>query len=448
VPERSFLVYGLGITGRALASALIGHGATVRCGDDAPSAETLAWAQELSVDVVTNPDVPTLKEILSEVDAVVPTPGLPERHRLWAAARDSGAAILSEFDLAQAWDGRPLVSITGTNGKTTVTMLVTEMLNESGLRAAAVGNTDTPLVAALEDEDTQVFVVESSSFRLGATRTFRPRVATWLNFAEDHLDVHRSLAVYEAAKARSWSDLGPESAAIGNLDDSVVAAHLGEGNGRAVGFTATPQPTSAYRCADGVLLCPDGTELVRVDELPRALPHDISNSLAAAATALEAGASLDAVRRVLRRFTGLAHRVEFVAEIDGVAFYDDSKATAPHAVRAAVNGFESVVLIAGGKNKGLDLSVLGSLAPPVRAVVAIGDSAPEVVAAFPDLAVTVGESMMAAVALAKEAARSGDAVVLSPGCASFDWYRNYGERGEDFARCVRAIAGADGGVCG
>ena len=181
-----------------------------------------------------------------------------------------------------------------------------------------------------------------------------------------------------------------------------------------------------------------GEALVAVDELWRALPHDLANALAASATALEGGGHADGVRTALRAFRGLPHRVEPVGTWDGVAWYDDSKATAPHATLAAVRGFASVVLIAGGRNKGLDLRVLAAAAPHLRSVVAIGEAADEVAAAFFGLRpVTVATSMEEAVTLAAGQAQAGDAVVLSPGCASFDWYAGYAERGDAFAALVR-----------
>ena len=187
---------------------------------------------------------------------------------------------------------------------------------------------------------------------------------------------------------------------------------------------------------------PDGTTLVAVDELARALPHDISNALAAAVAALAAGAELEAVRTVLRRFGGLPHRVEFVAELEGVRWYDDSKATTPHAVTAAIRGFDSVVLIAEGRNKGLDLSELARSTPPVRAVVAIGEAAAEVAEVFAGRCdtVVIDTNMHDAVAAAEAFARPGDSVLLSPGCASFDWFGSYGERGDAFAAEVRALS--------
>ncbi len=238
-----------------------------------------------------------------------------------------------------------------------------------------------PLVAAIDRPDLDVFVVEASSFRLGHTRRFEPAVATWLNFADDHLDVHDTLEAYEDAKARIWSDLGPDrGVAVANADDPVVMARR---NPRLSHRHLRRRPPGRLpprrRRAGGAVAA---TTIVERGELWRDLPHDVTNALAASATALEGGATLDGVRQVLRTFAGLPHRVELVAEADGVSWYDDSKATAPHATLAAVRGFASVVLIAGGRNKGLDLSVLAAAADHLRAVVAIGEAADEVVAAF------------------------------------------------------------------
>jgi UDP-N-acetylmuramoylalanine--D-glutamate ligase len=189
---------------------------------------------------------------------------------------------------------------------------------------------------------------------------------------------------------------------------------------------------------------PGDIEVLAVADLPRALPHDIANGLAATATAQGGGATLEGARSALTSFSGLPHRVTPVGEAEGVSWFDDSKATAPHATVAAVSSFDSVVLIAGGRNKGLDLGELAGLAPRLRAVVAIGDAAHEVAEVFDGLVpVVTAESMAEAVASARHAARPGDAVLLSPGCASFDWYGSYAERGDDFVRAVRAeLAGA------
>jgi UDP-N-acetylmuramoylalanine--D-glutamate ligase len=227
--------------------------------------------------------------------------------------------------------------------------------------------------------------------------------------------------------------------AVANADDEVVMADRNP-HARTVTFGLRGRAAADYALDGDDLVLPDGEVLVSRRELPRDLPHDIANALAASATALEGGATRHGVRSVLRSFGGLAHRVQLVAEANGVRYVDDSKATAPHATLAAVAGFESVVLLAGGRNKGLDLSALAAATPSLRAVVAIGEAADEVRAAFVSRCrVVTATSMAEAVALATAEAEPGDVVLLSPGCASFDWYGSYAERGDDFARCVHSL---------
>jgi UDP-N-acetylmuramoylalanine--D-glutamate ligase len=449
LPEQRLLLHGIGVTNAAVARAAVAHGRTVLLGDDRGPAVARQLADELGVTLHTAPDEAELAALVEDADGVVPAPGLPESHPLFTLAARAGRPVLSELDLAGAWDDRPVLAITGTNGKTTVTTMVEQMLVRSGRRTAAVGNLEVPLVAAIADPGPELFVVEASSFRLAHSRTFAPAVGTWLNFAEDHLDVHRSVEAYRAAKARIWADQGSGDVAVVDADDPVVAAasfELRSDGPRVVRYGLAPFvdgiPVEVHE-RDGLLVAPEG-ELVRVEELWRHLPHDRSNALAAAATALAGGATLEGTRAALRDFRGLPHRVELVGEHDGVRWYDDSKATAPHATLAAVSGFESVVLVAGGRNKGLDLGALREAAGRVRAVVAIGESAADVLAALPDAPGRTAGSMADAVVAACELARPGDAVLLSPGCASFDWYDSYAARGDDFAAQVRALV-LDGG---
>ncbi|MFP5254332.1 MAG: UDP-N-acetylmuramoyl-L-alanine--D-glutamate ligase [Acidimicrobiia bacterium] len=438
------LVLGLGVTGQAVVRALLRHGQEVVVVEDRPTDRARRVANDLGVELVEAPSAVVLRDLVRQVDAVVPSPGVPDSHPVFAAALAAVVPIRSEFDLARQWDDRPLVAITGTNGKTTVTELTRLMLEASGRRAAAVGNTEVPLVAALEDPTTEVFVVEASSFRLLHSQRFAPDVGTWLNLAPDHLDNHASLAAYTDAKARIWADQSADQIAVGNLGDPVVAARLQEAPGRHVTFGLS---AAADHHLDGDrLVLADGTVLARVGELHRAFPHDLANALAAAASALPAGATVDGARQALLGFRGLPHRVALVGEAGGVRWFDDSKATAPHATRAAVQGFESVVLIAGGRNKGLDLAELAQDAERIRAVVAIGESSAEVEAAFQGRRpVRTAGSMDEAVAAAAAVAEAGDVVLLSPACASFDWYRSYAERGHDYVRAVREHLAAAGG---
>lgn len=429
------LVVGLGVTGRAVARTLERHGHGFTLVDDRPSDAARELAGELGVPLVEAPTSQQLTELVQRADAVLPAPGLPARHEVFELARAADVPVWSEFDLAARFDDRPVLAVTGTDGKTTVTTMVCAMLEASGLAALPVGNTDVPLVAAIDDPTVDVFVAEASSFRLAHSQFFAPAVGTWLNFAPDHLDNHRSLADYEAAKARIWQDQRPEQVAIGCSEDPVVARHLLQAPGQQVRFAR--DAADGYRLRGDELLTDDDQVICTVGELYRAFPHDILNALAASATALAGGAGIDGVRSALKNFRGLPHRVSLVGEAGGVRFFDDSKATTPHAAAAAVGSFDSVVLICGGRNKGLDLSVLADAAEPVRAVVAIGEAAEEISLAFAGSRPVRGAgSMDEAVALARELARPGDAVVLSPGCASFDWYSSYRERGEDFIRAV------------
>jgi len=444
------LVLGLGVTGAAVARALIAHGHDVMAADDAPGPAARAAVDDLGLDLAEAPPADELAALVGAADAVLPAPGLPARHPVFALARAAGVPVLSEFDLASWWDDRPLLAITGTDGKTTVTTLVRDMLVASGLAAVAVGNTPVPLVAAIDDPATDLFVVEASSFRLEHSQRFAPSVGTWLNFAPDHLDSHPDLESYEAAKAGIWRDQAADQIAVGNADDPVVARHLAGARARHVTFGLAAD--ADFRLVGGA--APGGrltgpvagrgedVEIARVEDLGRTLPHDIANGLAAAATALAGGASVEGVRRGLLEFRGLPHRVALVGEAGGVRFYDDSKATTPHAAATAIAGFDSVVLIAGGRNKGLDLRALGESAGSIRAVVAIGEAASEVASAFDGVRpVTRAGSMNEAVRVAVQLAEPGDAVLLSPGCASFDWYGSYAERGDDFARAVREVSG-------
>lgn len=434
IPDGRALVVGLGVTGEAVARTLARIDRDVVIVEDHPRPEHRATAESLGVSLVAAPDAEQLRAVVRDVGVAFPSPGVPDHHPVFALLSEADIPIRSEFDLAATLDDRPVLAVTGTDGKTTVTSLVTAMLDASGTRAAAVGNTETPLVAALDDPTIEVFVVEASSFRLGHTDHFVPRVATWLNFGADHQDVHASPEAYEWAKARIWRDLGPNEVAVANVDDPVVMRHV-----RADLPTVTFGAAAADYRVEGGSLVGDGDALIATDELPRALPHDLANSLAAAATARRGGASLEGVRQALRAFRNLPHRVQLVAEIDGVRYVDDSKATTPHATLAAIAGFESVVLLAGGRNKGLDLRELRHAASRLRAVVAIGEAAADVVDAFGGtVPATVAATMDEAVVAAEAHARPGDVVLLSPACASFDWYGSYAERGDHFARLVRA----------
>ena len=437
------VVVGLGVTGRAVLDALVRRGHDVVAVDDRPGDDARAAAGALGVELVEAPDDDALRSLLDGAAEVLPAPGLPDHHRVFAAAAAARVPVRSELDLAARWDDRPVVAVTGTDGKTTVTELTAAVLVASGVEAAVCGNNEVPLVAAIDDPATDVFVVEASSFRLLHSERFAPHAAAWLNLAPDHLDNHRSLADYEAAKARIWRWQGPDDVAIGGADDPVVVRHLREAPAGTHETFSARGVDADWRVAGGALVAPDGTAFAAVEDLPRRFAHDLANALAATALAMPAGATLTGAASALRAFRGLPHRLALVAERDDVRWYDSSKATTPHAALNDVSVVGSSVLIAGGRNKGLDLSVLAGAAS-VRAVVAIGEAADEIAAAFEGRPVVRASSMAEAVAAAASLAERGDAVVLAPGCASFDWYRNYGERGDAFATEVHHLL--DGSV--
>ncbi|MGI8777030.1 MAG: UDP-N-acetylmuramoyl-L-alanine--D-glutamate ligase [Acidimicrobiales bacterium] len=427
------LVVGLGRSGVAVARHLHERGARVLALDDAPDDQVRSHAARLGIDLVEAPDAGALASLVGRVDVVVPSPGVALAHPVFALAEAQGIPVRGEVELAFRWTELPLVAVTGTNGKTTVTALITKMLVASDVAAVAGGNIGVPLSDAVR-RDVEVVVAEVSSFQLWWTDTFRPKVGVWLNLAEDHLDWHADVDDYAAAKARIWSHQKKGDLAVVNADDPVVVRHAAGAPARVETF-GLRRPAD-WRLVDGVLVGPPG-RILAVSELRRSLPHDVANALAASAAALAAGATLEGVRAALRGFDNLPHRLALVADAGGIRWYDDSKATNPHAVVAALSGFESVVLIAGGRNKGLDLTMLGAGAEPVRAVVALGEAGAEVEAAFGGLRpVTRVPTMAEAVAVAAKTAQPGDVVLLSPGCASFDQYGSYAERGDDFVRCV------------
>jgi UDP-N-acetylmuramoylalanine--D-glutamate ligase len=437
------VVVGLGVSGAAIARALTERGYDVVAVDDSPSDAVRARRAELAplgVEVVTKPDASTLAVLVHGAELVVPSPGVPPRHPVFTVARDRGVPLVGEVELAARWTDRPIVAITGTNGKTTVTGLVTAMLTASGTAAVAAGNIGVPLAEAAAGP-ADLLVVEVSSFQLELTEEFHPTVAVWLNLSPDHLDWHRDVEAYARAKARIWARQRGDDTAVVNADDAAVQRWASTAPARVLSFGLGG---GDFRVDDGALSTPDGRQIIDVASLQRSLPHDVENALAASAAALAAGADLDGVRTALREWRGFPHRVALVGDAGGVQWYDDSKATNPHAALAALRGLGSVVLIAGGRNKGLDLSMLADAADRVRAVVAIGDAAAEVEKAFAGLRpVTVATSMNDAVRAAAAYAEPGDAVLLSPGCASFDWYQSYAERGDDFARAVHDVLEED-----
>ena len=446
------LVYGLAVSGEAVAIALQRHGYELVIADDSVTPAKQQIADGLGVELIATPSASEIGRVVERCEMLCPAPGVPETHAAVVAALAAGVPVVSEIDLAYEWEqqrpggARPILAVTGTDGKTTTTLLAAAMVTTAGRRAAAVGNTELPFVAAL-DSDAEVFVVECSSFRLNWLRSFRAEASVWLNLAEDHQNWHTSMASYEAAKSQIWAHLRATDVAVGFARDAVVMRNLTAVESRAMTRTFG-SPDADYRL-DGDSLTGPGGSFGSTREMNRTLPHDITNALAAAALTLETGlADAAAIRTTLANFRHPPHRIEPLGEHRGAQWFNDSKATTPHAALTAIRGFRHIVLLAGGRNKGLDLASLASEHDRIDAVVALGESAPIVAAAFDGLCpVTTATTMTEAVEQAAAAVRPGGVVLLSPACASYDWYPDggYPARGEDFRRLVsRHFASASG----
>ncbi|GIV00798.1 MAG: UDP-N-acetylmuramoylalanine--D-glutamate ligase [Actinomycetota bacterium] len=433
---RRFLVVGMGVAGRAVARVLAEEGAVVRVSEaraDVPGSEELA---ALGVDVRLGGHEP---EHLDGVDAVVPSPGIPEGAPVLRWARQRGVPIWSELDVGAELCSVPYVVITGTNGKTTTTSLVASMLRAAGLRATACGNIGHPFaIAAREGYD--ALAVEASSFQLRFHRSLRPRVSVLLNLAPDHLDWHGSLEAYGAAKARVYALQGADDVHVGNAEDAAAAALSRGAPCRLVWFRSGPPREGEVGVVDDVVVARLGEEGVELGRPRTSSAGFVADCAAAAAAALAFGLEPSAIAAGMAGVEPLPHRGEEVARIGGVRFVDDSKATNVHAALHALRNRRDVVLIAGGVAKGVDLSPLRGAAPSLAGVVAIGAAAPEILALFRDL-VPVGsaDSIEEAVRLAHAMAPPEGTVLLAPACASWDMFRDYVERGERFAAAVRAL---------
>ncbi|HEX5094863.1 MAG TPA: UDP-N-acetylmuramoyl-L-alanine--D-glutamate ligase [Acidimicrobiia bacterium] len=443
------LVIGLAATGEAVARRLRAEGVDVVVTDDQPGgaaydARSIA-VRDAGATLVESPSPADYDALVADTDLVVPSPLVAESHPAVQAARRRDVPVRSEIDLAGERARVPIVAVTGTNGKTTVTTLTAAMLSASGVRAAAAGNIGRTLLDAVDD-DVDVLVAEVSSFQLAFAETFAPAVAILLAIADDHLDWHGSFDHYVWSKSRIFEHQRGKDLLVYDADDDIASRAAVHAPAGRVGVTRAAR-AATYHVSRGELRTPEGRALIAIKEMPRALTHDVTNALAAAAAALDVGATPDGVHDTLASFATLPHRVTLVGEHRGVRYYDDSKATNPHAALSALASFESVVLIAGGRNKGLDLGVLATAADRIRAVVAIGEAAPEVIAAFDGVRpVTTAPTMRDAVRTAAAASEPGDAVLLSPACASFDAYSGYAARGDDFAAEVRALIEDEGVV--
>ena len=435
---RRILVVGLGASGYSSARALDALGARVKVTEGGESAAVLERAEGLrsmGIEVeVGGHDASAI-----DADMAVVSPGIPPSAPIIGAIESAGIELVSEVELAFRLARCDFLAVTGTNGKTTTTSLLAAMLAEGGWPTVAAGNIGYPLIDAVASVPADgAIAVEVSSFQLATIQRFRPRVAVLLNIAEDHTDWHGSFESYAAAKARIVENQEADDVFVPNHDDHETMLVAERAAARVAPFSATKPPGADI--VTGVLgshIVWHRTHVLGVDELPVSGIAGIEDAAAAATAALEYGVDQRAVTRALKSFRPLRHRLEVVAIAGGITYIDDSKATNPHATLTAVRGLEDVVLIAGGRSKGIDLTSLKGTVPPVTAVVAMGEAAPEVERVFEGVVSvqTVG-SMTEAVTLARSLVVPGGSVLLSPGCASLDMYESYAQRGEDFARAV------------
>jgi UDP-N-acetylmuramoylalanine--D-glutamate ligase len=464
---KSVLVLGLGDTGLSSVRWLAKRGARVRAADTraAPPALGAVGAEFPGLELALGAFDEAL---LARVDAVVASPGLALREPLLRAALARGLEVVGDVEIfgreiAAHAKGPRVLGVTGTNGKSTVTALTAAMGRAAGLKAEAIGNIGVPVLDALLQAEARgmpdLFVVELSSYQLETTSSLALDAAAMLNVTQDHLDRYDSIADYARAKQRIFMNCGTR---VVNRDDEwsrAMGKELGAGlrpglrrGGDAGVFSFgldAPLSESEWGLdAERRRLQRGATPLLEVSAMAMPGLHNVANGLAAHALASAIALPAEPLARALREFKGLPHRVQAVAEARGVRFYDDSKGTNVGASVAALEGFDvPVVLIAGGDGKGQDFS---PLAPAVkghaRAVVLIGRDAPSIAAALAPTGVPVqlAQSMEEAVQAAFALAQHGDAVLLSPACASFDMFRNYEHRGEVFAKAAQALVGERG----
>jgi len=445
------LVVGLGRSGVAAALLCVARGARVTV-TDSRGADALGAALASLPGGVERALGGHPEAIFTGADLIVLSPGVPEIAPL-RAARAAGVAITGELELASRFVTATLVAITGTNGKSTTTTLCGAILAETGYPTFVGGNLGQPLAEAVGTPAAAFggnCVVEASSFQLETVLTFRPRAAVLLNITADHLDRHDGLEGYAAAKARIFSAQQHDDFAVINADDP-LAMRVSDGiAARRIGFsTERPLLEGGWLAGESLVLrLPGGEE----ERYPAQLPaltgkHNQANALAALLAGRLAGATTAEARRGLLGFRALPHRMELVAEGNGVAYFDDSKGTNVGAVVAALAGFpRPVVLIAGGRDKGGDYAPLAAALSAVgRGAVLIGEAADRIAAALESsLPVKRARSMEEAVSTAAGLARPGDAVVLSPACSSFDMFRDYAHRADVFRAAVRAQLGEGG----
>lgn len=449
VAGKKILVIGAGRSGIASSQFLAARGARVALNDRKPIAEWSAEAaalREQGVGLVGG-DAPSW--LLDQIEIVVLSPGVPAKSIPVRYAERAGAQVIGEVELAARFLKGRIIGITGSNGKTTTTTLVGEMMKDAGFHTLVGGNIGTPLISLVEESrDDTWTVAELSSFQLETIHEFRPTVAAVLNVTPDHLDRYETIADYAAAKHRIFRNQMVEDTAILNADDRIVSSWASGLRARTLLFSVRRELKEGLflRGRDLVSRTADGEKvLITRDEILLPGLHNVENVLAALSMGLAAGASPNSMRETVKRFHGVEHRLERVAETSGVTFYNDSKATnvdaaikALEAIATMLTGDARIVLIMGGRGKNAPYAPLAALiAAHVRAIITIGEDAARIERELKNYApVTRAHTMPDAVRLARELSRTGDKVLLAPACASFDMFDNFEHRGGEYKKAV------------
>jgi UDP-N-acetylmuramoylalanine--D-glutamate ligase len=437
---RRALIVGLGVSGLSAARYLHAAGCAVTVIDSRaePPQRAALLALDPAIAVHTGPFDSAL---LQGIDALIVSPGVALQGAFFDAARARHLPLIGDIELFARAANAPVAGITGTNGKSTVTTLVGRMAERGGKRVRVGGNLGEPALQLL-DTKAELYVLELSSYQLQTTDSLRLEAATVLNVTPDHLDRYASVEEYAAAKARIFRRCGT---AVINADDARTVAMV-PASQRALRFSLTSGSGAEFALlerADGAWLACRGQALLAASELKIAGRHNIANALAALAMGEALGIDLPSRLTALREFTGLPHRTQWVADVQGVRYIDDSKGTNVGATLAAVSGLPApLLLIAGGEGKGQDfLPLRAALQGKVRLALLIGRDAPALGTALAGVcAIEYCPSLEAAVRRAAASARAGEIVLLSPACASFDMFRDYAHRGAVFAAAVRELA--------
>jgi UDP-N-acetylmuramoylalanine--D-glutamate ligase len=449
VAGKKILVIGAARSGIACARFLTAHGATVALNDAQPiekwSAEALALKSEGVGCLAGEPP----GWLLDQLDLVVISPGVPAKAIPLRYAERAGAEVIGEVELASRYLKGRLVAITGSNGKTTTTSLIAELLKDAGLPTLVGGNIGTPLISLVESSrDDGWTVVEMSSFQLETIKEFHPTVAVALNVTPNHMDRYESFTDYAAAKHRIFMNQEPGDIAILNADDEIVRSWANGLRAHVTQFSVKRKLEEGLflRGREIVSRAPGGERvLLNSQEMKLRGLHNVENVLAALAAGLACGAAPDSMRGTVRRFEPVEHRLEFVADIAGVKFYNDSKATSVDATVKALEAFADeagkIVLILGGRGKKAPYAPLASsVRERVRKLILLGEDADTIERELGDFAPSErAVDMRAAVKLSFESAQAGDTVLLAPACASFDMFKTFEHRGRVFKEEVQSL---------